>query len=403
MCFLGPDLQPTPAPAEFPNAQIIEYIVAPGNDNTDDINGHGTHVSGSVLGYTNSGNAVQDNHGMAYMAQGVFTDIGQTGGGLSVPADLGSGLFQQPYTLGARIHTNSWGSAEPTYTSNAMEVDEFMVDNPELLVLVAAGNDGGLEGGVTMNLGSPATAKNCLAVGAAQTTNVAFQESAFYMDWAHRTELAEEMVGLMTGDCCDETNPAILDFCCGTYAADQYAQNSNRYNEENVAPFSSRGPTADGRIKPELLAPGQYIVSARSNGAGGAHCGSGVAPTESTGNNGALLSMAGTSMATPVMAGNAALVRQYFQEGFYPSGAANGADAMTPTAATVKAILINSGVKLTGEIDLGNNGTWITLDAIPSIFQGFGAVRLNQALVRPCCVGVVGRGLWVYGLWVYGL
>jgi len=68
-------------------------------------------------------------------------------------------------------------------------------------------------------------------------------------------------------------------------------------------------------------------------------------------------------------------------EGFYPSGAANGADAMTPTAATVKAILINSGVKLTGEIDLGNNGTWITLDAIPSIFQGFGAVRLNQALV----------------------
>merc|ERR1711916_177845 len=51
------------------------------------------------------------------------------------------------------------------------------------------------------------------------------------------------------------------------------------------------------------------------------------------------------------------------------------------TAATVKAILINSGVKLTGEFDLGNNGTWITLDAIPSIFQGFGAVRLNQALV----------------------
>ena len=70
-----------------------------------------------------------------------------------------------------------------------------------------------------------------------------------------------------------------------------------------VAQFSSRGPTPDGRLKPDLVAPGSSLVSA----ADGEACGT--------------VTMSGTSMATPIVTAAAALVRQYFREGFFPSGA----------------------------------------------------------------------------------
>ena len=39
-----------------------------------------------------------------------------------------------------------------------------------------------------------------------------------------------------------------------------------------VSYFSSKGPTYDKRIKPDLVAPGQAISSAKSNGAAGPSC-----------------------------------------------------------------------------------------------------------------------------------
>jgi serine protease AprX len=58
----------------------------------------------------------------------------------------------------------------------------------------------------------------------------------------------------------------------------------------NLASFSSRGPTADGRIKPDLVAPGVSV--AVIDGQGG------------------LVRASGTSFATPLIAGAAALIRQ---------------------------------------------------------------------------------------------
>ena len=60
------------------------------------------------------------------------------------------------------------------------------------------------------------------------------------------------------------------------------------------------GPTYDGRLKPDVVAPGSYIFSARSSG-------------YNNGGTCAFVAMAGTSMAAPIVAGTAALLRQYFK------------------------------------------------------------------------------------------
>jgi subtilisin family serine protease len=145
-----------------------------------------------------------------------------------------------------------------------------------------------------------------------------------------------------------------------------------------MAGFSSRGPTLDGRVKPELVAPGENIVSARSDGGikGANQCSSSM-----TG----LLSLAGTSMATPTLAGNAALVRQYLAEGWYPGGVKGSSTTYTdPSAALISAMLINGAQSLTGTIDRDNDGKVqqpLTNGIYPlSVFQGFGRVTLDRSL-----------------------
>lgn len=56
--------------------------------------------------------------------------------------------------------------------------------------------------------------------------------------------------------------------------------------------------------------------------------------------------MTGTSSAAALIAGEAALVRQYFTGGFFPSGVATPANGFTPSAALLKATLINSASPL---------------------------------------------------------
>ncbi|RKZ33092.1 hypothetical protein DRQ33_04785, partial [bacterium] len=76
----------------------------------------------------------------------------------------------------------------------------------------------------------------------------------------------------------------------------------------------------------------------------------------------------GTSMACPAAAGCAALVRQYFTEGWYPNGAKTPSDAFTPSAALIKAMLIN------GALDMSGESSW------PTDNQGFGRVELEDVL-----------------------
>src|SRR5262249_60580233 len=103
--------------------------------------GHGTHVAGSVAGDgSKSAGAVR---GTAPEAQLFFQSVMDARGQLSgLPADLGE-LFDEAYRAGARIHNNSWGAeAGSAYPVHSLEVDDYVAAHPDLLVVIAAGNEG---------------------------------------------------------------------------------------------------------------------------------------------------------------------------------------------------------------------------------------------------------------------
>ena len=121
-------------------------------------------------------------------------------------------------------------------------------------------------------------------------------------------------------------------------------------NNQDAFCSGGQGPTADGRRKPEIYAPGCNTQSASSSTA----CGT-------TG-------LTGTSMAAPAIAATAALTRQYFEDGYYPSGMPETDDGFTPSGALLKATLLNSATDMTG------------ISGYPSNREGWGRVLLDNAL-----------------------
>ena len=134
-------------------------------------------------------------------------------------------------------------------------------------------------------------------------------------------------------------------------------------NQNDMASFSSRGYADDGRIKPTICTVGDSVTSADK--------------TDGTANNGDETSyheMSGTSMATPGAAGLVALIRQYYQDGYWPSGQANADDSIWPTSALVKATLVNSGEEMTGD------GAYKNDNRYPNGDQGWGRANLDSTL-----------------------
>ena len=113
------------------------------------------------------------------------------------------------------------------------------------------------------------------------------------------------------------------------------------------------GPTADGRQKPEVFAPG---------------CGSRSADVNTTCGNDDTGADGGTSYATPAVAAMGILARQYFMEGFYPTGVPDIANGFTPSGALLKAMLINSAVDMTGVAGYFN------------ITEGWGRIKMDDVI-----------------------
>jgi serine protease AprX len=306
------------------------YPLGRPNDATD-TDGHGTHVCGSVLGNGTSAILNISIQGTAPEAKLVMQSVLDSGGGLGgLPADLHD-LFTTPYNNdGARIHSNSWGSTigDGSYDSQASEVDDFVWNHRDILICFAAGNAGAdaSSRGVIDNgsLTPPGTAKNCLTVGATENMRPDFN----------------------------------LTYGGGFgFPADPIASDLVANNAEGMAAFSSRGPTQDGRCKPDVVAPGTAILSTRSRVATGTGW--------QASNDPLYFFDGGTSMATPLVAGCVALVREYLAK----TQARNN-----PSAALLKALIINAAHNITGQYVPPEVGT------IPDNSEGFGRVNVGEVV-----------------------
>jgi hypothetical protein len=133
------------------------------------------------------------------------------------------------------------------------------------------------------------------------------------------------------------------------------------------------------RIKPEVLTVGADVWSARAHAGSNGYC-KGVPPAADA----SVIDMGGTSMAAPIAAGGTALIRQYFVQGWYPSGKQTAGDGFVPSSALLRAVIMNSARPLQGGYDASGDGgnRWEDLDSkLPNNQQGWGAMRLVQAVI----------------------
>lgn len=83
-------------------------------------------------------------------------------------------------------------------------------------------------------------------------------------------------------------------------------------------------------------------------------------------------------MSTPIIAAAASLVRQYFMEGYYPTGYKNNSFSFTPVASLIKAMIIHSGVNTDGYVS--KTMTLHKFTSWPNYYQGFGTVQLDRSM-----------------------
>lgn len=327
---------------DFGGAIKSGYAVGLFGKNWADPMGHGTHVAGSVLGRGTA--SAGKLHGGAYAAQmvvqGMWSPILNN---LSVPSDLGK-MFAQAYADGARLHTNSWGAASNfgAYEKLAATVDQVMFEKQDMLILFAAGNSGldkNKDGRIDPNsIGTPGTAKNALTVGASEN---------LVSNGGNQKKVGELQSSPQNWPSAPITLSTMSD------------------NVNGIAMFSSRGPTNDGRVKPDIVSPGTNILSVRSQ-----------QPTAEPlwgAYNKDYAWSGGTSMACPLTAGAAAVTRQYLIEKL---------NVQAPTAALLKAYLMHTATEMYpgqyGEVGAAAGQELLTLR--PNNDEGYGLVNIAKVV-----------------------
>jgi len=295
--------------------EILHYGSVP---NGADLHSHGTHVAGIIAG--NAATGETDEEGALYglgvapgahiVSQRIFDAIG----GFTYTNSSFEQLTRDAINAGADVGNNSWGEdTQGQYDLNAMEFDALVRDADSIapgdqpyILEFSAGN----AGPGSQTIGTPALAKNVIATGAAENNrfNLPLPEFTLY-----------------------------------------------DRGEDTMADFSSRGLCADGRIKPDVVAPGTWIASLRSVFANDDYAWWPISDN--------YMYQGGTSQAGPHVAGAAAVFVQYYR--FNNGG-------QTPSPALVKAALVNSAVDMDNA--LGDTGP------VPNGDEGWGRVDLTQII-----------------------
>jgi hypothetical protein len=174
--------------------------------------------------------------------------------------------------------------------------------------------------------------------------------------------------------CCPWSDDMV---CCSEEAQAANGTTKSKLSSTVLSQFSSVGPTSDGRLKPDVVAPGHMIASANAHDAFSSATPAQCFPPPSASatnvdwNSRAVRLMSGTSMAAPAIAAVAAIVRQWFQEGWYPSGSPDSRASINPSSALVRAVIAASAASLNSGADSS---------ARPSVKSGFGLPSLARAL-----------------------
>lgn len=286
--------------------------------------GHGTKVAGVAAGQ--AFDDVNDKaNGIAQAAKLHIFDIQTRSGAYNMNSALPFRLFQSMHSTNgnpARVAVGSFDTKYRPYSFTCKFFDEALYGTYKGDLYVASAGNNGLDVAMKRSrirtIGNPAACKNTLAVGASQSDGV-------------RISTAQQ-------------------------------------GKDYLAAFSSRGPTYDCRMKPDLVAPGASVLTPKAH------------------ENASTVQSYGTSFAAPTVAGNAALVRQYFEEGHLPCDELGNEEEhscrIDPSGSLVKAVLMNSARSLK-QVQVSR--PWIGSQELEEVSeydnsQGMGLIQLDNTL-----------------------